>query len=73
MAKNSGILAGSPSHIEILRKKEADPRRYRSRCNYYDKGTKYCTTASSHYYPSFCGNVAHCVAYNTSLLDKNLV
>lgn len=56
-------LPDTPWHVGYALKKENDPRRHQSRCIYYDKKTKYCTTAQSPYVGIKCGGSAHCNAY----------
>ena len=57
------IWPDTPLHVGFAYKDEDDPRRHKSRCIYYDKNTKYCTTARSSYCGAKCGGSAQCMAY----------
>ena len=52
---------------------EDDTRRHRSRCNYFDKGSKECKHANSPFYTRKCGGSSHCLCYEEISLNHNLL
>jgi len=57
MAKFGGIQ-GTPWHLERYHIEERERRRHRSHCEFYDRGTKYCSMTRS-----VCYGASHCKYY----------
>lgn len=67
MKRNLFDFIDTPNHIGFLSMEEDDTRRHRSRCNYFDKGSKECKHANSPFYTRKCGGSSHCLCYEEML------
>ena len=52
-------LQGTPWHVDVIGRKEDDPRRHKSRCKYYHKGEQIVCS----FYNRACVGSAHCDGY----------